>query len=353
MKGRERALRALRGENVDRTPIYSHFRNPAAIEKVTGLDFKADPFRATAAAYRALEIDMTKEISVPFTHAPDGWVVNSTTYGVNRVKPETADLVEFVRAASDLPDLEQIRVDYDFDRKVLDLKEWFDRQQNAVGDSTLITGQMGGCFDPCLERYGYETFLSALILEPGAAEAGIRYHASLRRLHSEAFVESGCSEYIMYCDDIAGLNGTLVHPDLLSRYWLPHMLWAVEPLINAGIFVIYHSDGNIRSLLDVLSEAGFKGLHPLEPKSDMDAPDIKKSWGDKFLLFGGLCQVSILPFGSEEEVRAEVRRLLDGAADGGGFFIGSSGMCGPDIPLENAIGWINEASEYGKRYGSV
>jgi len=348
MDGRERAIKALRREPVDRVPIYSHFRNPAAIEKITGLDFKVDPFKATAAAYRALQIDMTKEISVPFTDAPPGYIVNATTYGINRVHPEVSSLEEFVELAARLPDIDQLRKDTDFDGKVKEIREWFDRQQSALGDTTLVTGQMGGCFDPSLEKFGYENFLTALVLEPGAAEAGIRYHACLRRLHAEAFVEAGCSDFIMYCDDIAGLNGLMVHADMMRKFWFPHVRWAVQPLMDAGIFVTYHSDGDIRVMLDDIAAAGFKGLHPLEPKSNLDPPDIKKKWGDNFILFGGLCQVSVLPFGTEDEVRSEVRRLIDDAAYDGGYFLGSSGMCGPDIPLQNALAWIDEAKNYGK-----
>ncbi len=352
MNGRERALRALRREPVDRTPIYSHFRNPRAIEKATGLDFETDPFIATAAAYRALEIDMSKEISVPFTEAPPGYMVNATRYGINRIKPETSTLEEFIEAAKKLPDIDQLRREYDFDGEVEKIRRWFDRQQGAVGDSTLITGQMGGCFDPNFEKFGYVPFLSAIIMEPGAAEAAIHYHADLRVLHSEAFAEAGCSDCIMYCDDIAGLNGLLAPPDFMREHWLPNMRRAVEPLMRAGVFVTYHSDGDIRELLGDIADSGFRGLHPLEPKANMDPVEIKRDWGDRFILFGGLCQVSVLPFGTEKEVRAEVRRLLDGAAPDGGYFIGSSGMTGPDIPPENAVAWIEEAREYGQRFGT-
>jgi len=353
MNGRERALRGLRGEPVDRTPIYSHFRNPRAIERVTGLRFADDPFAATAAAYRALEIDMTKDITVPYTDAPPGFVVNPTGYGINRVRPETADLAEFVEAAARLPDIDRLRREYDFGGEVEGIRQWFDRREGAVGDSTLVIGQIGGCFDPNLERFGYETFLSSMLIEPGACEAAIRHHAALRRLHAEAFVAAGRSVAVMYCDDIAGLSGLMAPPDLMSKLWLPHMRWAVEPLMDAGVFVIYHSDGDIRDLLDDIADCGFRGLHPLEPKAGMDAPSIKSEWGDRFVLFGGLCQVSVLPFGTEDEVRAEVRRLLDQTADGGRYFIGSSGMTGPDIPPENAIAWIEEAKEYGRRFGDI
>lgn len=353
MNGRERALRALRREPVDRVPIYSHFRNSGAIEKVTGMDFHADPFKATAAAYRALEIDMSKEISVPFTEAPEGFVVNSTGYGINRVKPVVSSLEEFVEYVKSLPDYDQLRRERNLDDEVSAMREWFEKQQGALGDSTLITGQIGGCFDPNLELFGYEVFLSALLMEPDAAEAGIRYHATLRRLHAETFVRAGSSDVVMYCDDIAGLNGLMAPPDLMRERWLPHVKWATEPLMDAGIFVTYHSDGDIRALLGDIADAGFRGLHPLEPRSNMDATVIAKEWKDRFILFGGLCQVSILPFGTEDEVRREVRRLLDGAAPGGGYFIGSSGMTGPDVPAENAIAWIEEAKEYGKKFAET
>lgn len=353
MNGRDRALRGLKREPVDRTPIYSNFRNPRAIEKLTGLRFDDDPFKATAAAYVKLGIDMTKEMMVPFTQAPPGFRVNPTGYGFMRERPEVDSLDKFLEVVKTLPGYDEQYRDYEFDIKVIGLQAWFDKQQGAVGDSTLITGRMGGCFDPSLDRFGYENFLTALMVEPGAAEACIRHFAAERRLEAEAFVAAGCSEVIWYNDDIAHLGGLLASPELLRKYWLPHVAWALEPLFDAGIFVVYHSDGDLREILDDIAEAGFKGLHPLEPKAHMDPADIKPKWGDRFILIGGLCQVSVLPYGSEREVRAEVRRLLDACGPGGGYFIGSSGMCGPDIPPENAIAWIEEAREYGKRFGRM
>jgi len=352
MDGRQRAIRALKGEPVDRVPIYSHFRNPKAIEKITGLDFHDDPFKATAAAYRALEIDMTKEISVPVTEAPPGYYINATTYGYNRERPEVETLPEFVEAVGKLPDFETLKNNFDFHEEVEKIRNFLDHQQDAVDDTALITGQMPGCFDANLEKYGYETFMSALLMEPGAAEHAIRYHAGLRHLHAKAFVEAGRSDVIMYCDDIASLDGLLAHPDLMRSLWLPHMRFAVEPLMDAGIFVIYHSDGDIRALYPDISDSGFKGQHPLELKANMDPVKIKAEFGDMFVLFGGLCQVSILPYGTVEEIQVEVRRLLDGTG-GKGYFIGSSGMTGPDIPPENALAWIYEAAEYGKKWGEL
>ncbi len=353
MNGRERALRALRRQPVDRIPIYSNFRTPKAIEYLSGMKFEDDPFAATAAAYRRLPIDMTKEMMIPVTEAPPGFRINPTGYGVMRVKHDVDSVEEFIEVVRGFPSFDEQRRDFDFDAEVRSLKEWFDHQQGAAGDTTLVTGRMGGCFDPSYDRFGYMTFMTALVDEPGAVEACIRYFAGIRRLEAEAFVEAGCSEVIWYNDDIAHLGGLLVSPDIMRKIWLPHITWAVTPLFDAGIFVVYHSDGDLRAIMDDIADAGFKGLHPLEPKANMDPVDLKPEWGEKFVLIGGVCQVSVLPFGTEDEVRADVRRLLDGAAPGGGFFIGSTGMCGPDVPSENAIAWIEEAAEYGKKFGTV
>jgi hypothetical protein len=148
MNGRERALRALKREPVDRAPIYSNFRNPRAIERLTGLRFDDDPFKATSAAYVKLGIDMTKEIMVPFTKAPPGFRVNPTGYGFMREGPEVGSLDEFIETVELLPVYDELCRDYDYDIKVMGLQEWFGKQQGAVGDATLITGRMGGCFDP-------------------------------------------------------------------------------------------------------------------------------------------------------------------------------------------------------------
>jgi uroporphyrinogen decarboxylase len=351
MSGRERALKAIHRDPVDRVPIHSNFRNPRAIEMVTGMDFCADPFAATARAYRALEIDITKGIMVPAKNPPPGFRINPSTYGFMRERPETSSVEQFVQVALKLPGYDKLKGSFDFDNEIRDLRNWFDRQDEAVGESTLITGSMGGCFDPNLERFGYETFLTSMLLETGAAEAAIRHQASLRRLDAEAFVAAGRSDIIWYQDDIAGLDGLLASPDLMRDLWLPNMRRAVEPLMEAGIFCVYHSDGDIRAMLPDIADSGFQGLHPLEPKAGMDAVEIKTEWGKEFILFGGLCQVSILPYGTEDEVRAEVRRLIDGAAPGGGYFMGSSGMTGPDIPARNALAWIDEAKRYGQRFG--
>ncbi len=310
---------------------------------VTGLRFDDNPFRATSAAYIKLGIDMTKEMMIPFTGAPPGFRVNPTGYGFMREKPEAGNLDEFIQIAGGLPQYDELRRDFDFDTEVEALKAWFDRQQSAVGDATLITGRMGGCFDPSLDRFGYENFLTTLMIEPGAAEASIRHFAAHRRLEAEVFVSAGCSDVIWYNDDIAHLGGLLASPDILRKYWLPHVKWAMQPLFDAGVFVVYHSDGDLREILDDIADAGFRGLHPLEPKANMDPADIKPKWGDRFVLIGGLCQVSVLPYGTVDEVRAEVRRLIRACGAGGGYFIGSSGMCGPDIPPENALAWIEEA----------
>jgi uroporphyrinogen decarboxylase len=56
----------------------------------------------------------------------------------------------------------------------------------------------------------------------------------------------------------------------------------------------------------------------------------------------------VLPFGTPEDVRAEVRRRIQDLAPGGGYILASVHCIQPDVPLENIIAMLDEAKVAGK-----
>lgn len=63
--------------------------------------------------------------------------------------------------------------------------------------------------------------------------------------------------------------------------------------------------------------------------------------------FGGLDVQETLPWGSMEQVRAEVRARIWEMGRGGGFLLSSSHRLEHDVPTENVLAMIDEAHEYG------
>jgi len=355
MNGIERAKRTLNFEPTDRVAIYSHLRNPATIEKVTGMDFWADPWRATVKAYQALEIDMVKGIAVPVTgKVRPGYRVNPTQYGMYKVEPDLRTLEEVVEYAKGVPSDEEMRRDYDFEKAAEGYEEEWRRHQEAVGDSTLICWATGGCFDSNIDLMGYENLLSGFLLERGAISAIMRMKATRNRLYAEAIASKRLSPAIMVCDDIAYSGALMVSPEIMREEFIPNLKYMIEPFKKAGIKVIFHSDGNLTELLDDLVEVGIDGLHPMEPKAGMSLNEVKKKYGmpgsePRLVLLGNVCCSTTLPRGTVEDVKREVRECIDAASPGGGYFIATSSMMGPDIPVENVLAFYDTAKEYGRR----
>jgi len=80
----------------------------------------------------------------------------------------------------------------------------------------------------------------------------------------------------------------------------------------------------------------------------MDLADVKQRYGDKFFLRGNVDCMYILPYGSEEDVRKDVRRCIDAAAEGGGFILADSNSMHSNVKTENILIMMDEARKYGR-----
>jgi uroporphyrinogen decarboxylase len=84
----------------------------------------------------------------------------------------------------------------------------------------------------------------------------------------------------------------------------------------------------------------------------MRLEELKALYGARIAFHGCFDHQHMLPFGSEAEVRAEVRRVIDIMAPGGGFCLAPShDLMLDEFPTENVIAMYDEAFAYG-RYGS-
>lgn len=93
--------------------------------------------------------------------------------------------------------------------------------------------------------------------------------------------------------------------------------------------VIWHSDGKMDKLLPFAIEAGFAGVHGLEPPAGNRLDEIKQLYGHKLLLVGNV-DVNLLCRGDLEAVRADIRRCI---SQGGksGFMLSSSNSIFPGM----------------------
>jgi len=108
-----------------------------------------------------------------------------------------------------------------------------------------------------------------------------------------------------------------------------------------------HTDGDVYPILDELVNFGIDGLHPMEP-GVMDIGKVKELYGERIFLRGNVDCVHILPYGTEDKVRADVRRCIDAGAKGGGFILSDSNSLHSNVKTENIKIMVDEARRYGR-----
>ena len=111
--------------------------------------------------------------------------------------------------------------------------------------------------------------------------------------------------------------------------------------------IIKHSDGKLTPIVPNLLNAGFDGIHPIQPQC-MDIEDIKQEFGQKTCLLGNIDCSFLLVFGSEDEVRQNVKETIAKAGPGGGYIISSSNSIHPGCKPENYIAMVKAARDFGK-----
>ena len=113
--------------------------------------------------------------------------------------------------------------------------------------------------------------------------------------------------------------------------------------------IFYHSDGNIYPLLGDLVEIGIDLLNPVQVSArDMGDTARLKGFGDRLAFCGAIDTQWVLPYGTPEDVRAEVRRRIRDLAPGGGYVLASVHCIQPDVPIHNVCAMLEEAASAGR-----
>ena len=113
-----------------------------------------------------------------------------------------------------------------------------------------------------------------------------------------------------------------------------------------GSFI--HSCGSIAALIPDFIGAGFDVLNPVQTSAfGMEAPMLKNRFGGQLTFWGGGVDTQkTLPFGSPEEIRAQVRERMQIFGPGGGFVFNTIHNVQSRIPVENLLALYEAIREY-------
>jgi uroporphyrinogen decarboxylase len=122
----------------------------------------------------------------------------------------------------------------------------------------------------------------------------------------------------------------------------------VEYVAGLGVPVLLHSCGHIKAYLDDLAQTKISAVHPLQRTAGMDLGEVKERYGERLCIIGNIDSSRTLPYGTPEEVEAEVRQAIEIAAPGGGYILASDHSLHDGIPVENIVTMFRIGAEYGR-----
>jgi uroporphyrinogen decarboxylase len=209
-----------------------------------------------------------------------------------------------------------------------------DRQMARSKERFCVFAKVGGPFIRTQFVRGSLEFLYDMASDPafaGELASAVGRHLiaiGLEELRRWDLYDTGIWIY----DDMASNQGPLFSPQTADRILVPVWAEMVRAFRHAGARkVILHSDGNIGPLLERFIELGFDGINPVEPKAGLDAVQLRRRYGDRLALLGGLDNAHILPRGDPAEVARHVRRVAE-IGRAGGLVAGMHSL-GPDIAV--------------------
>jgi len=151
--------------------------------------------------------------------------------------------------------------------------------------------------------------------------------------------------------DLGTQRGEMISPTMFERFMVPHykrmFSWIHE---NTAWKILFHSCGSIHRLIPHMIEMGVDILNPVQvTASNMDPKLLKAEFGDRLVFWGGGADTqSVLPFGTPDEVRRQVRERISILGAGGGFVFAPTQDIQADVPPQNLVAMYEAVAEYGQ-----
>ncbi len=149
-------------------------------------------------------------------------------------------------------------------------------------------------------------------------------------------------------EDMGGQEDLMMSPKHIREFLLPKMKKIIDFIHSQGALAFHHNDGSIRRILPDMIKVGIDILNPIQWRSkNMERKELKKYFGDKVVFHGAMDNQHTLPFGSVEDVRAEVLENLQILGAGGGYILAPCHNIQPITPVENILAMYETGYEYG------
>jgi len=172
--------------------------------------------------------------------------------------------------------------------------------------------------------------------------------ANLEKIH--AVVGDKVTAIFITGTDFGTQSGPFISPaayrDLYKPFHSRVNGWVHD---NTSWKTFIHSCGSVSAFLEDFIDAGFDILNPVQcSAADMDPAMLKDRYGDRITFWGGgIDTQKTLPFGTPDDVRAEVADRIRILSGGGGFVFNTTHNVQACVPQENLVALYKAVQDFG------
>ncbi len=206
-------------------------------------------------------------------------------------------------------------------RHRIDFQLFRDLRSKCAHENLFGCVSVHGVFDLMDKMCGHQYLLMGMALDPEWIRDMVDVYATLTiQLLEILFHEEGLPDGLWMWDDLGFKNRPFMAPSMYRELIFPGHKRVFDFAHRLGLSVVLHSDGFVEPLIPHLIEAGIDCLQPLEVKAGMDLLQIKKKYGDRIALIGGM-DVRELISNDLGRVRRELETKLPQVMEGSGYVL--------------------------------
>ncbi len=211
-----------------------------------------------------------------------------------------------------------------------------------------------GIWEMGLWTNGYEKFFCDMAVNEDYVHNLLAKVTDLKMQYWEKALEEVGENVLIVseADDLATQISTLISPEMYKELVSPYhkkLYDFMRKKAKVPIHIFYHTCGAVKELIPCLIEEGVDILNPVQVSATgMDTKELKKEFGKDITFWGGGIDTQvILPTGSVQQVKDEVKRRIEDLAVDGGFIFNTVHNAQNDVPVENYYAMWETLQEYG------
>ncbi|GHT18593.1 uroporphyrinogen decarboxylase [Planctomycetales bacterium] len=218
------------------------------------------------------------------------------------------------------------------------------RMRTETGTPGAICGILKAPFDILADKFrGYKALCMDMFTKPkqvqAACEALVPHLLYMAKRTSDPskkvpvglWLHRGCVPF--------------VSPPQFERFFWPTLKYIIGELWKDGIQTMLYAEGSWNPNLKHIKQLPEKSIVYHVDKGDIF--EVHREVGEKFCISGGVPN-DLLAFGTPDEVRDHVRKIIEGIGKDGGYICDASAIMQDDTKIENLRAMGEAARKYGE-----